>query len=48
MLQEISRCRECGCICPDCSDVCDCCNYIENIVFEELMEGLMDEETDYS
>jgi len=25
----MNRCKECGCICPDFSDVCDCCAFIE-------------------
>lgn len=25
----MKRCRECGCICPDFSDVCDTCAFIE-------------------
>ena len=31
----INRCIKCGGICPDFSDLCDCCAYIE---YEEKLE----------
>ena len=33
----INRCKYCGSICPDYTDVCDACNFIEQqeIVIEE-------------
>lgn len=36
----INRCKECGAICPDFSEVCDCCWYIEE---EEYNDGVEDE-----
>lgn len=37
----MNRCKECGCICPDFSDVCDCCAFIEE---EERIQAELDEE----
>ena len=36
----INRCKECGNICPDFSEVCDCCKFIEE---EEYTDEEVDE-----
>ena len=44
----MNRCKYCEDICPDFSDVCDTCAYIEYETNNsgELLEGLEDEEDD--
>jgi len=31
----MNRCKFCFCVCPDFSDICDSCNYIEQETKEE-------------
>lgn len=40
----MNRCRECNSICPDFSDVCDTCNYIEEEMREDDELEIEDEE----
>lgn len=42
----MNRCRECGCICPDFSDVCDCCAFIEEEMREDDELRVEDEENE--
>lgn len=37
----MNRCRECNAICPDFSELCDCCAFIEE---EERLDEIEDEE----
>lgn len=37
----MNRCKECGAICPDFSELCDCCAFIEE---EDKIQAELDEE----